>query len=130
MHRLGVNLRGDLYRNSNRPCLRRIACTRGVSLFAELGAAMRYGQWAIDADTRSPSRSDRQREAHIGAGFTVENQVTPVRHGWQLGFRLTAAPRDDLMVACRGTSCAAPQPAGSGETDLSFLVEWTYLIGR
>jgi hypothetical protein len=130
MHRLGFNLRADVYRNANRPCLRGIACTQAVSVYAELGAAMRYGQWALDARNRSPSHSDRQREAHLGVGFALDNQISPIRHGWQLGFRLTGAPRDDLMIACRGTSCATPQPERSGEIDLSFLVEWTFLIGH
>jgi len=130
MHRLGVNLRADLYRDANRPCLRGLACTKAFSVFAELGAGMRYGQWALDAHRRSPSTSDRQREAHVGAGIALDNTLAPRRLGWQLGVRLAAAPRDDLMLACRGTSCAADGIDRSGEIDYSFLVEWTFLVGR
>jgi hypothetical protein len=130
MHRLGFNLRGDIYRDDTRPCLRSIACTKAFTVFAELGAGMRYGQWALDSVQRSPSGSDRQREAHIGAGVAFDNQLHPRRLGWQLGFRLTAAPRSDLMLACRGESCAPGELDRSGGMDLSFLFEWTYLIGR
>lgn len=130
MHRLGVNIRGELYRDANKPCLARFACTRAVTFYAELGVGMRYGQWTLDAYRRSPANSDRQREAHIGVGIALDNQIYPRRLGWQLGFRLAAAPRDDLMLACRGESCATGDVDRSGETDLSFLFEWTYLIGR
>jgi hypothetical protein len=130
MHRLGFNLRGELYRDANRPCIGRIGCTKAFTLYAELGAAMRYGQWALDAYRRSPANSDRQREAHIGAGIALDNQLRPRRLGWQLGFRLAAAPRDDLMLACRGESCAAGEIDRSGSIDYSLLFEWTFLIGR
>ena len=130
MHRLGVNLRGDLYRDADRPCIAGIACTKALTLYAELGVGMRYGQWALDAYRRSPSNSDKQREAHIGFGVAFDNQLSPHRLGWELGFRLTAAPRDDLMLACRGESCAADGIDRSGKLDYSFLFEWMFLIGR
>ena len=90
---------------------------------------MRYGQWALDSVRRSPATSDRQREAHLGAGIALDNQLQP-RLGWQLGFRIAAAPRDDLMLACRGESCAAGGVDRSGAIDYSLLFEWTFLIGR
>ena len=130
MHRLGINLRADVFRDANKPCLGGLACTKAVTIYAELGAAMRYGQWALDAHQRSPAHSNRQREAHIGAGVAFDNELNPRRLGWQLGFRLAAAPRDDLMLACRGESCAAGDIDRSGKLDYSFLFEWTYLIGR
>lgn len=130
MHRLGVNVRADVYRDENRPCLAGIACTKALTLFAELGAGMRYGQWALDAYRRSPADSDRQREAHLGFGVQFDNQVSPHRLGWELGFRLTAAPRDDLMLACRGASCAADGVDRSGAIDYSLMFEWMFLIGR
>ena len=130
MHRLGLNLRGDLYRDADRPCIAGFACTKAFTVYAELGAAMRYGQWALDAYRRAPATSDRQREAHVGAGVAFDNQLYPRRLGWQLGFRVTAAPRDDLMLACRGESCSADGIDRSGAMDYSFLFEWTFLIGR
>jgi hypothetical protein len=130
MHRLGLNVRADVYRDTNRPCLMGLACTKALTLYAELGAAMRYGQWALDAYRREPANSDRQREAHVGFGMSIDNQLNPRRLGWQLGFRITAAPRDDLMLACRGESCTADGIDRSGEIDYSFLFEWTFLIGR
>ncbi len=131
MHRLGVNVRAELYRDEDRPCLGGIACTKAVTIYGELGAGMRYGQWALDSMRRSPSTSDRQREAHLGVGVAFDNELQPHRLGWQLGFRLAAAPRDDLMLACRGgDSCSADGVDRSGAIDYSFLFEWTYLIGR
>lgn len=130
MHRLGLNVRADVYRDANRPCLMGLACTKAFTLYAELGAAMRYGQWALDAYRREPANSDRQREAHIGVGLSIDNQLHPRRIGWQLGFRLAAAPRDDLMLACRGESCAGDGIDRSGEIDYSLLFEWTFLVGR
>jgi hypothetical protein len=130
MHRLGLNVRADVYRDTNRQCLMGLACTKAFTLYAELGAAMRYGQWALDAYRREPANSDRQREAHIGFGLSIDNQLHPRRLGWQLGFRITAAPRDDLMLACRGESCTADGIDRSGEIDYSFLFEWTFLVGR
>lgn len=129
MHRLGINLRADIYRNDNKPCIAGVACTKALTVYGELGAGMRYGQWALDSLRRSPATSDRQREAHIGAGIALDNQLSPRRLGWQLGFRLAAAPRDDLMLACRG-DCAMGDVDRSGKIDYSFLFEWTFLIGR
>ena len=131
MHRLGFNLRGDLYRNDQNPCIAGLACTRAVTIYAELGAGMRYGQWALDSVRRAPATSDRQREAHLGFGIALDNQLQPHRLGWQLGFRVAAAPRDDLMLACRGgDSCTPSGVDQSGKIDYSFLFEWTFLIGR
>ncbi|HLL24516.1 MAG TPA: hypothetical protein VK427_20435 [Kofleriaceae bacterium] len=130
MHRLGFNLRAELYRDANRPCVFGLACTRAFTLFAELGAGMRYGQWALDSVRRSPATGDRQREAHVGFGFSVDNQLQPTRLGWQFGLRLAAAPRDDLMLACRGATCASDGIDRSGDIDYSVLFEWTFLIGR
>ena len=130
MHRLGLNVRGELYRNANKPCLLRMGCTKAVTLYAELGAGMRYGQWTLDAYRRSPANSDRQREAHVGVGIALDNQLYPRRLGWQLGLRLAAAPRDDLMLACRGGESCVGDVDRSGATDLSLLFEWTFLIGR
>ncbi|MBA3392199.1 MAG: hypothetical protein H0T89_06125 [Deltaproteobacteria bacterium] len=130
MHRLGVNLRAEVYRDGTGPCLPNLACTKALTVFAELGVAMRYGQWALDARRRSPVDSDRQREAHVGIGFSLDNQLAPTRFGWQLGLRIAAAPHDDLMLACRGTSCAAGEVERTGSLDYSVLIEWTFLIGR
>jgi hypothetical protein len=129
MHRLGFNVRADVYRNANKPCIGGLACTKAFTLYAELGAGMRYGQWALDAYRRSPATTDRQREAHVGFGLALDNQLAP-RLGWQLGFRLAAAPRDDLMLACRGESCVEGELDRSGKIDYSLLFEWTFLIGR
>ncbi len=126
MHRFGVNLRADLLRRTNH-CFVHFGCAAGVGAYAEVGAAVRYGQWHIDANTQSPAGANRQRELHLGFGFELDNRIVPTRLGWQFGVRLTAAPRDDLMIACRGTGC----PSGDGgELDLAVLVEWMFILGR
>lgn len=126
MHRFGVNLRADLLRRTNH-CFVHFGCAAGVGAYAEVGAAVRYGQWHIDANTQSPAGANRQRELHLGFGVELDNRIVPTRLGWQFGVRLTAAPRDDLMIACRGTGC----PSGDGgELDLAVLVEWMFILGR
>ncbi len=130
MHRFGVNLRADLLRRTNH-CFVHFGCAAGIGAYAEVGAALRHGQWHIDANTQSPAGANRQRELHLGFGFELDNRIVPTRLGWQFGVRLTAAPRDDLMIACRGTGC----PAGvsgrdGGELDLAVLVEWMFIVGR
>lgn len=127
MHRFGVNLRADLLRRTNH-CFVHFGCSAGIGAYAEVGAAVRYGQWHIDANTQSPSGANRQRELHLGFGLELDNRILPTRLGWQFGVRLTAAPRDDLMVACRGTGC--PAGGDGGEVDLAVLVEWMFILGR
>lgn len=130
MHRVGLNLRADLYRDTGRPCIRRIACTRAFSVFGEIGAGLRYGQWHLDAVHRAPE-SDRQREVHIATGIELDNQIVPTTLGWQLGFRLALAPRSEGALACPpNTICAAVGSEPERELDLSFLIEWTFLVGR
>lgn len=129
MHRFGVNFRADLLRATHH-CFIHFGCAAGIGAYAEVGAGMRRGQWHLDANTVSPALADRQREAHIGFGLELDNRIVPTRLGWQFGIRLTAAPHDDLMVACRGTGCASPAVSKNGDTDLAFLVEWMFVVGR
>lgn len=131
MHRVGVNLRAELLRDERRACRMLLPCTRAVTLYGEIGAGLRLGQWHLDATRRFPAGSDRQREAHVGVGLQLDNRVWPTRYGAQLGLRLAIAPRDDLMVACRGVSCASvPGAMSTGQLDRTYLFEWTFLIGR
>jgi hypothetical protein len=115
MHRLGANVRAQLFRSS-----------RTTRFYAQAGAAMRYGRWHLDAKTVAPAHSDRQREAHLGLGLELVNQFGKTRYGWMFGLRLAAAPRDDLMLACRGSGCSSTDDRG-GETDLALLIEWTFV---
>nr|HEX4315772.1 hypothetical protein [Kofleriaceae bacterium] len=136
MHRLGLNLRADLLRSTNHYCFRGMACTRGASLYGEAGVAERFGQWHLDASTRSPADTDRVHEVHIGAGIELDNHIHPYRYGWQLGIRLAVAPHDPLEVdpSCRGT-CTMSTSAGTTTSkttgmDRAVLIEWTFLIGQ
>ena len=128
MHRFGVNVRADLLRRTNH-CFIHVGCAAGVGAYAEVGAALRRGQWHIDANTQSPAGTNRQRELHLGFGLELNNRVVPTRLGWQFGVRLAAASRDDLMVACRGSGCATTTHRG-GALDLAVFVEWMFILGR
>jgi hypothetical protein len=126
MHRFGVNVRAELLRPAHR-CLLVVGCVNGLGGYAEIGAALRHGQWHLDANTKAPANANRQRELHVGLGFELDNRY--VR--WQLGLRFAAAPRDDLMLACRGTGCpAGAQPGNTGQMDLAALIEWMFVFGR
>jgi hypothetical protein len=139
MQRLGVNLRADVLRRSNRFCVLGMACTRGASLYAEAGVAERFGQWHLDSVQRYPANGDRATEEHVGVGIELDNHVHPHRYGWQLGVRLAMAPHDPYMIdsACRGTCMPATgattstsTAAKSGGEDMAVLVEWVFLIGQ
>src|SRR5471032_2603001 len=45
IHRLGLDLRADLFRSTNTYCFRGMACTRGTALYVEAGVAEKFGQW-------------------------------------------------------------------------------------
>ncbi len=127
IHRLGVTLRGDVWRAGNAVCHRLLACTRGKGVFAEAGAAERFGQWHLDSQRVSPD-SDRQTEVHVGLGLELDNQMSPYRMGWQLGLRFAVAGRNPYTLACRGTDC--PMDPSARTLDKSLLVEWSFLVGE
>lgn len=125
VNRLGLNLRMDLVTNRAVHCWS-FACTRGSSIYAEAGAAERYGRWRIDAYSESPIHTP-QPEAHVGVGLELDNQVWPNRNGWQLGLRFAVAPSDPaLSTVCRG-SC--PTTASNGGTEKALFLEWMFLVG-
>ncbi len=127
VHRLGATLRADLYRNENKPCVWRLACTKAMSVYGSLGAGMRYGQWLLDAHRISPN-TDRQREAHVGIGIELDNEVAPFRHGWQFGLRFVVAPRGaEADALCRGTCAMTTAP---NSYDRAIFFEWSALIGQ
>ena len=131
MHRFGVNLRADLLRRTNH-CFIHFGCAAGIGAYAEVGAALRRGQWHIDANTQSPAGANRQRELHLGFGLELDNRIVPTRLGWQFGIRIAAASRDDLMIACRGSGCPGGATASNSgdKLDLAVLVEWMFILGR
>lgn len=127
IHRFGLNLRGDVWRDDTGVCHRHLACTRGKSIFLEAGAAERFGQWHLDSRRVSPE-SDRQPEVHVGVGLELDNRIVPYRYGWQLGFRFAIAPRNPYTYATRtdGTT----MDTGGRSLDKALLVEWSFLVGR
>jgi hypothetical protein len=135
VQRLGVSLRADLLRSYATRCMFRYACTRASSLWGEIGAGERFGQWVLDASHVAPA-SDHQPEAHVALGIELDNQISPMRNGWQLGVRFAVAPRGyDQPVACRsggGTGCMSTTPdlGNNGGYDGSVLIEWMFLFGN
>jgi hypothetical protein len=134
VHRVGVSLRADVLRTYATHCLFRGGCTRAQSLWLEAGAGERFGQWQLDAFHIAPA-SDHQPEAHVGIGIEIDNQIQPMRNGFQLGLRFAIAPRgSDPDSACRGSgTCMSPVPVidngNHGGYDGSVLLEWMFLFG-
>jgi hypothetical protein len=134
VQRVGVSLRADLLRSYATHCMFRYACTRASSIWGEVGAGERFGQWMLDARDIAPANG-HQPEAHVSIGFEVDNQIYPMRNGWQLGLRLAVAPRGvGSATSCRGgtdcTSSDMPTTAiDKGGYDDSVLLEWMFLFG-
>jgi hypothetical protein len=127
VHRLGVTLRADVAQSRQFRCWHRFACTRGQAVYAELGAAERFGRWRIDAYQQTPIKSP-QPEAHVGFGVELDNQLAPQRDGWQLGIRFAIAPADPIITStCRG-SC--PVSAAGGGLEKAVLLEWMFVVGK
>jgi hypothetical protein len=127
VHRLGVTLRADLVRRVGPRCWRFYDCTHATGLYAEAGAAEKYGRWQVDADRTSPIDTP-QSELHLGVGLELNNRVWPRRDGWQLGLRLAFSPADAIPAsACRGN---CPVALHGGGTQEALLVEWMFLIGE
>src|SRR5260221_1262621 len=76
VQRLGVSLRADVLRSYATRCMFRYACTRASSLWAEIGAGDRFGQWVLDASHVAPANS-HQPQAHVGIGIEVDHQISP-----------------------------------------------------
>ncbi|MEO8552987.1 MAG: hypothetical protein ABI678_23605, partial [Kofleriaceae bacterium] len=134
IHRLGLSLRADVYRSYATRCIFRGGCTRAQSLWVEAGAGERFGRWHLDAFHMAPA-SDHQPEAHVSVGIELDNQIQPMRNGFQLGLRVAIAPRGyDPLSDCRtagGSSCAAAADHGNhGGIDSSVLLEWMFLFGN
>jgi hypothetical protein len=138
VHRLGVTLRADLYRTQfMRTCPGEPAsdytCAHGNAIYAEAGAAERFGRWTVDATRVTPATTP-QPEAHIGLGFEMDNRLGYRRDGWQLGVRFALAPADQLVAtSCRssgGAGCSGAMLESGGGLEKSLYVEWMFLFGR
>ncbi len=131
VQRVGVSLRADVLRSFATRCVFRWGCTRAQALWVEGGAGERFGQWQLDAAHVTPN-SDHQPEAHVSVGIEVDNQIHPMRNGFQLGVRLAVAPKgSDPESACRGSSCMPTSTeTNSGGYATSVLVEWMFLFGN
>jgi len=135
IQRLGVSLRADVLRSYSKHCMFSYACTRASSLWAEIGAGERFGQWALDARDIAPA-AGHEPEAHVSIGIELDNQVVPMRNGWQLGVRFAVAPRGvGQDASCRGSDCTmsattATTAVDKGGYDDSVLLEWMFLFGH
>ncbi len=134
VQRVGVSLRADVLRSYATHCWFRGGCTRATSLWAEVGAGERFGQWQLDAQNIAPANS-HEPEAHVAIGIEFDNQIWPMRNGWQLGLRLAVAPRGvGTDATCRTTGdctmTSSPTANDKGGYDKAVLVEWMFLFGR
>jgi hypothetical protein len=134
VQRVGLSLRADVLRSYATHCMFRGACTRASSLWAEVGAGERFGQWQLDAQNIAPANA-REPEVHVAVGIELDNQIWPMRNGWQLGLRLAVAPRGvGEGATCRTsgdcTMTASPTANDKGGYDKAVLVEWMFLFGR
>lgn len=127
VHRFGVTLRADLWREIQRH--------HAKSLYVEGGGAERFGRWVVRPTELVPATSP-QPEVHVGIGFEMDNQVWPSRNGWQVGLRFAVSHGDSLEgVACRsttGSGCMggiSPTSTNSG-IERAVFVEWMFLIGH
>ncbi len=134
VQRLGVTLRADLLQSLSTHCMFHYACTRATSLWADAGVGERFGQWLLDAHDIAPANG-REPEAHVSLGLEFDNQVWPMRNGWQIGLRFAVSPRgvgQDSTCRTSGecsTSSTATTAIDKGGYDDSMLVEWMFLFG-
>jgi hypothetical protein len=133
VHRVGLSLRTDLLRSYHPHCLFRGGCTLAQSVWLEGGFGERLGQWHLDSQHIAPA-SSRVPEAHLSIGVEIDNQIQPMRNGFQLGVRFAVAPRGtDPMSTCRSSGECTATPtsdlSNNGGLDASVLVEWMFLFG-
>lgn len=132
VQRVGVSLRADVLRSFATRCLFRGGCTRAQALWVEGGAGERFGQWQLDASHVTPV-AEHQPEAHLSLGIELDNQIRPMRNGFQLGVRVAVAPRGtDPLASCRGSGCmpTATDATNQGGYATSVLIEWMFLFGN
>jgi len=134
VHRFGVTLRADVFHTARmRRCpgtmLTDGTCASGHGLYAEAGAAERFGQWVVDATHTTPLKSP-QPEAHLGIGFEMDNRLGYRRDGWQLALRFAVAPADQLAAATCRSSGTCPTSMSGGGLEESLYVEWMFLFGH
>jgi hypothetical protein len=139
VHRLGVTLRADVWRDTFLThCSGSSAipgeCTHGKSLYVEAGAAERIGKWVVQPTEEVPLNSP-QPEVHLGVGWELDNSVSPHRNGWQVGLRYSVARGDELTsVACRSTGgvmCTNGQAlATKSGVQHAVFIEWMFLLGN
>jgi hypothetical protein len=103
------------------------------SVWLEGGFGERLGQWHLDSQHIAPA-SSRVPEAHLSIGVEIDNQIQPMRNGFQLGVRFAVAPRGtDPMSTCRSSGECTATPtsdlSNNGGLDASVLVEWMFLFG-
>jgi hypothetical protein len=134
MQRLGLTLRGDIWRTDNGRCLFKSGCTRSRAMYLEAGAAERFGEWGVGGNnTELQTTSYRQREFHAGVGFEMDNHTHPTRWGWQVGLRFAVAPTvtDEMLgTSCRSTGDTGCPTADKKGTDASVMLEWAFLFAK
>jgi hypothetical protein len=132
IHRVGFNLRADLWRSYRlglcNATPRGYGCLQSKAFYGELGVARRFGRWYANDYAKNETHSQREVAATIGYELGL-----PGRGAWNLGFRFSVANRDpELYTTCRsttGTSCPSIgyDPPGAA---VGAMLEWTWIYGR
>lgn len=114
-HRLGVAVRADLIDWQSA----RVHKT----LYAEVGAAHRWGTWRVGDDMDAVERT--QNEMHVGLGYQLDDK-------WQLGVRFGLARPDGNQTETCPANVACRQISMDSPADLvgSVMLEWMFLLGR
>ena len=136
IHRLGFNLRADLWRMYRlglcNSAPRGYGCLQTKAFYGELGAARRFGYWRATDRALNDTTSQREISATIGYELGL-----PGRGAWDLGLRFSIAKRDpELSMSCRsttGTSCTSVGPSIGHDAPgaaVGAMIEWTWIYGR
>jgi hypothetical protein len=132
IHRVGLNLRADLWRQykmgicNNTP--HGYGCLQSKAFFGGIGVARRFGHWRATDTAMNDTTSQREVSATLGYELGL-----PGSGAWDLGFRFAVARRDpELYNTCRSTTgVSCPQigydPPGAA---VSAMLEWTWIYGR
>ena len=122
VHRAGVALRFDLLERTQLGS--GLAATHKGAVYAELGAAIRFGSWRANPEIeRTTTRPD---ELQVALGHELEDR-------WHIALRFGIARQDPLIGAsCRGTGSSCTDlvmDPNAGQVAESLMLESTFALG-
>ena len=135
MQRLGVMGRVDALRFGPHA----VGANSMLALYVEAGLAQQRYHWYRPEPNERPRAipvDDNRVTAVAGFGFNLDHRLEqprgfPSRIGWQLGWQLTAADRQEMgpTIECRGQTCVAgPVVMRGAARDTSLLVTSTIAV--